>query len=459
MPKVECAYDQMAPVKELRLNPRNPNTHTTHQIRTLARIIGIQGWRAPITVSNRSGFIVRGHARHMAAELLKCETVPVDYQDYAGDEEEWADLVADNHIAKFAEMNEDLLADLIKEIEAAGYDSTLTGFDLDEIEELLARQSIETEPRDPGCRIEEVDELIEKWRPELGGIWESGEHRLMCGDATSREDISRLMAGKRADMVFADPPYNMDYKSNVLGGIENDRLGEAAFVRLILASTNNMVGALREGGSYYVCMSAAEYAMVIYQLRKLGYAGAPIIWVKPNIGLGAQEYRPQFEVILYGYKGSRKKRTWNGKRKESNLWDLDPDRGVAARKADGGGMILEFGLGFNTVSVLFNKYLDGTVINEDGATSDLWQIAREYVGGYVHPTQKPTALVKRAILNSTEKGDLVVDGFLGSGTTMVAAEESGRVCYGIEQDERFVAVNLERMKHMGLEPVRIDKVH
>jgi DNA modification methylase len=220
-----------------------------------------------------------------------------------------------------------------------------------------------------------------------------------------------------------------------------------------------MVGALRQGGSYYVCMSAAEYAMVIYQLRKLGYAGAPIIWVKPSIGLGAQEYRPQYEVILYGYKGPRKKRTWNGKRKESNLWDMDPDRGVTARKADGGGMILEFGLGFNTVSVLFSECLDGTVINCDGATSDLWQVGREYVGGYVHPTQKPTALVKRAILNSTEKGDLVVDGFLGSGTTMVAAEESGRVCYGIEQDERFVAVNLERMERMGLEPVRVDKVH
>jgi len=458
MPEVKCAYDEMVPVKDLNMNPRNPNSHTTHQIKALANIIAEQGWRLPITVSNNSGFIVRGHARLMAAKMLQSEKVPVDYQDYKSDAEEWADLVADNHIAELAEMNNELLISLLKDIDTSGINLELTGFRLEEIDELINNKGLLKESRDPGAKIEQADELWEKWKPVNGSLWQIGRHKLLCGDVTSLDDISRLMACKKADMVFTDPPYNMDYKSKKLGGIDNDRLGEAAFVRLILASTHNMTQVLKEGGSYYICMSAAEYGMVIYQLRKLGYAGVPIIWVKPSTGLGAQEYRPQFEVLLYGYTGNRSQRTWNGKRQESNLWDFNSDRGVVARKTPDEGMILEFGLGFDTVSVLFDQRLDALVIGGDATTSDLWMIGRES-GDYVHPTQKPISLVKRAVLNSSNRGDIIIDGFLGSGTTMVAAEETGRECYGIEKDNKFAAVILERMAGMGLEPNRIDKVH
>ena len=121
-------------------------------------------------------------------------------------------------------------------------------------------------------------------------------------------------------------------------------------------------------------------------------------------------------------------------------------------------MILEFGLGYDTVSVLFDNLLDGTVIGGNALTSDLWQAGRE-AGDYVHPTQKPTSLVKRAIHNSSNGGDLIVDGFLGSGTTMVAAEDTGRICYGIEKDKYFVAVILERMDGMGLTPMQVNNLH
>lgn len=458
MPEVKCAYDEMVPLKDLKMNPRNPNNHTTHQIKALARIINLQGWRAPITVSNRSGFVVRGHARLMSAKLLQCHEAPVDYQDYENEAEEWSDLVADNHIAELAEMNEDLLRMLMKDINEIGYDLELTGFDWGEIDELLANADQLNKSKDPGPKTDKAKDLWEKYRPEAGSVWQIGPHKLMCGDVTSMEDMAVLMENQKADLVFTDPPYNMDYKSKNLGGIENDRLGEAGFVRLILASTHNMTQALRQGGSYYICMSAAEYGMVIYQLRKLGYAGTPLVWVKPGTGLGAQEYRPQFEVILYGYTGSRSQRVWNGKRKETNLWSFDPDRGVIATKTRDGGMVLEFGLGFDSVSVLFDKCLDGTVIGGDAAASDLWQFGRES-GDYIHPTQKPTPLVKRAIKNSSNKGDLIVDGFLGSGTTMAAAEETGRICYGMEKDKYFVAVVLERMSGMGLIPEKLNNIH
>lgn len=454
MPEVKCAFDKMISVKELKMNPQNPNMHPAEQIKLLAKVISKNGWRLPITVSNLSGYIVRGHAKLMAAKILQCTEVPVDYQDYKSNADELADLIADRRIAELAELNEDALVALISDIEKSGIDLELTGYSLDELDDIMIKLGIDNKKKDPGANVDKADELWDKWRPEKGVAWNIGKHRLMCGDITCNNNVMMLMENKKADMIFTDPPYNMDYRSKKLGGIDNDRLNEAAFVRLILSSTHSMMEALREGGSYYICMSLEEYGTVIHQLRKLGYKGVPIIWAKPSIGLGAQEYRPQIESLIYGYKGGRKKRIWHGERKESNLWEFDADRGVIARKTGTGETVLEFGFGYNTITVILDREVNGTVIGYDAIASDIWKEGRE-PGEYIHPTQKPVALVKRAILNSTKRGDLVLDGFLGSGTTMVAAEETGRMCYGIELNKKNVAVIMERMFGMGIEPEAI----
>mgnify|MGYP001201168825 FL=1 len=146
--EVHCAYDEMVDITRLVPNPRNPNQHSDRQIELLAKIIEHQGWRAPITVSKRSGFIVRGHGRLLAAEALGLDEVPVDYQDYANEAEEWADLIADNRLAELSELDNEMLRDLIQEIDSEKFDLTLTGYDEDALESLLAPIDIDEFFRD-----------------------------------------------------------------------------------------------------------------------------------------------------------------------------------------------------------------------------------------------------------------------------------------------------------------------
>lgn len=169
--KVHCAYDEMVDITRLVPNPRNPNQHSDRQIELLAKIIEHQGWRAPITVSKRSGFIVRGHGRLMAAELLGLDEVPVDYQDYANEAEEWADLIADNRLAELSEIDNEMLKDLIQEIDSEEFDLTLTGYDEDMLESLLTPIDIDDFFRDneESSNEKEKEVII---CPHCGGVIE-----------------------------------------------------------------------------------------------------------------------------------------------------------------------------------------------------------------------------------------------------------------------------------------------
>jgi len=265
-----------------------------------------------------------------------------------------------------------------------------------------------------------------------GDLWQLGDHRVLCGDATDEKDVARVTGGRLVALVFTDPPYNMDYRSKKLGGLLNDSLKEAAFVRLILGSAGRMFDVLRPGGTWYLCMSSVEASTVHHQLRKLGMSHRVIVWAKPSPGLGSQDYRPAHELVLYGTKPPRSKRTWRGGRSEGDVWAFDPDRPVIARR-EGKGMVLEFGAGVETVMVTLEKASDGRVLTFTGDVSDLWRLGRES-GEYLHPTQKPVVMVERALRNSSRSGDLVLDSFAGSGTTLIACERLGRTFAGLELD-------------------------
>jgi len=203
--KIYCSYTEVVDSISLVPNPRNPNQHPQKQIELLAKIIKNQSWRAPITVSNRSGFVVRGHGRLMVAKLLGLEKVPVDRQDYASEAEEWADLIADNRIAELAEIDNSLLLELLAEIDESDFDSDLTGYNDIQINNLLADFStvdVHEDNFDINSAIEEIKEPITK----QGDVWQLGNHRLMCGDSTVISDVQKLMDGKLASMVFTDPP-------------------------------------------------------------------------------------------------------------------------------------------------------------------------------------------------------------------------------------------------------------
>jgi DNA modification methylase len=161
------------------------------------------------------------------------------------------------------------------------------------------------------------------------------------------------------------------------------------------------------------------------------------------MGMGSQDYRPQVELILYGVRGNKSKRTWNAARRESDLWEFDPDKPVIAYPDDGNGTVIEFGTGMETVKVVCSGRVEGRVVHLDGQETDIWHEGRES-SRYVHPTQKPVALIERAIVNSTKQGNLVFDPFLGSGSTLIACELHGRKCIGCELDQKFADVIRKR---------------
>ena len=233
--EAHCAFDKEVDVVDLIPHPRNPNKHDDRQIGLLAKIIRNQGWRNPIVVSERSGFIVPGHGRLEAAKVLNVEQVPVDSQAFTNEAEEYAHLIADNRIAELAEASRDELAELIRELEGK-IDLDLTGFDAPSLAELLGEaegSDVDAEPQN-----DKADELKAKWKTQTGQLWELGEHRLLCGDSTEAKDVERVLDGAKPEIMVTDPPYGVNYdptwraergvskNTAKMGKVQNDHIAD-----------------------------------------------------------------------------------------------------------------------------------------------------------------------------------------------------------------------------------------
>ena len=202
---IHCSFDKMVPLERLVPNPRNPNYHPSAQIEKLSVLIREHGWRHPITVSKRSGFIVAGHCRIEAAKLLELKEVPVDEQRFKNEAEEWAVLIADNVIAEFSQTDAELMSELLAELNEADYALEFTGLDARDIGHYLGDE--------PDPQADAVPSVPKKAKTKTGDLYLLGEHRLLCGDATNEEDVDGLMNGEKADMVFTDP---VRYKNSYL---------------------------------------------------------------------------------------------------------------------------------------------------------------------------------------------------------------------------------------------------
>ena len=396
---LHCAHDELVPIESVVGNPKNPNTHPAAQIELLAKIISAQGWRAPITVSTRSGFVVRGHGRLAAAKLLGAEAVPVDFQDYESEAAEWADMIADNRIAELAETDTELLAELLRDIDAGELDLELTGFDASEFERLLTSVG--------GADVIEdgVPEPPEEPVTKLGDLWLLGEHRLLCGDATKPDDVSRLMDGAKADMVFTDPPWNVaigqdsNPRHRQREGLANDSMSSEDFAAFLAASGRGI--AAISAGDVYCVLGASEWPKLDTALRAAGlHWSATVIWVKDAFVLGRSKYHRRYEPIWYGWPGSA------------------------------------------TSSFCSRRDLD-----------DVWEIPRPKRSDE-HPTMKPVELVARAIQNSSKPKGVVADLFAGAGSTLIAAEQLGRACRAMELEPAYCDVICARWSALtGKEPV------
>lgn len=262
----------------------------------------------------------------------------------------------------------------------------------------------------------------EQPQTELGDIYILGNHRILCGDSTKATDFKKLMDGAKADMVFTDPPYNVDYKGsgdNTKQGILNDKMDDEAF-RLFLGDVFlQMKANIKEGAGCYVFHShktASDFEMALKQNHFT--IGTQLIWNKPSAGLGANDYRTKHEPFFYCY--LNKDHVFYGDRTNTTVWKIPEDTAKA----------LEW----------FKKELEKS--EQGGAT--VWSMKRANVTEYVHPTQKPVELPLKALYNSSKKGDIVLDLFLGSGSTLIACEKSGRACYGMELDPKYIDVVVER---------------
>lgn len=259
---VFCAHDAIVPLKDLRPNPKNPNQHPPEQIKLLASIIRATGWRAPITVSKRSGLVTKGHGRLMAAQLDDLTDAPVDYQDYASEAEELADLTADNRIAELATTDNKMLAEVFADIDTGEIPFMLSGYTEEEYGNLVtalseALHDDESEKEDGDT---EPETPPEEPFTEPGDLWLLGDHRLYCGDSLKMGDVQKATDGQRADLVFTDPPYGMGKESD---GVQNDNQNQNDLLEFNKKWIALSFSILKENGSWY-CWGIDEPLMDIY---------------------------------------------------------------------------------------------------------------------------------------------------------------------------------------------------
>ena len=383
------------PVERLIPYARNARTHSDEQVAQVAASIAEFGFVNPILVGP-DGVIIAGHARLLAARKLRFAEVPVLVLGHLTETQRRALVLADNRLALDAGWDEEMLKVELESLREDGFDLDIVGFTDEEIEDLL---------RDPEEVVEgSTDEDTAPELPETavtvpGDVWVLGEHRVLCGDSTQMEAVEKVLAGGLADMVFTDPPYNVNYgatmKDKLRGQkgkkprkIANDNLG-ADFEQFLRDACVNMLAVTK--GAIYICMSSSE----LHTLHRVfteagGHWSTFVIWAKNTFTMGRSDYQRQYEPVLYGWKEGTD-HFWCGARDQGDVW-----------------------------------FIKKPVAND------------------LHPTMKPVELVDRALRNSSKTRDTILDPFGGSGSTLIACERSGRQARLIEMEPKYCDVIIRR---------------
>jgi len=378
---------------KIKPNPNNTRQHTDRDIQAIIQSIHKFGFRNPI-ICNKEGIILCGNGRYEAIKKMGITEVPVHYADLT-EEEAKAFAIMDNRSAELSTWN---LEYLLPQLESLKLDGLLefTGFnefDMKDLNKELESLKPELEAQEDDFNSEDIKENIHK--VERGDIYLLGKHRLLCGDSTIKEDVDLLIEEKKVDVVLSDPPYNVDYseKNTFLNAIsrgnriqkpiENDKIDD--FKEFIINYLK--IIPYNEYNIIYLFTSGKEISNVILAIKEIGYYSQDLKWVKNNHILGRLDYNPKSENIIYGWKGKHK-----------------------------------FYGGFQTDVIECDKPVK----------SDL------------HPTMKPIELLSKLINHSSDEGFIIYDGFLGSGSTLMACEQLNRICYGMEIDPHYCSVIIER---------------
>jgi DNA modification methylase len=377
------------PVDKLVPYDQNPRTHSEEQIGQIAASILQFGFLNPILIDTAAG-IIAGHGRLQAALKLGLAQVPVVVLDHLTDTEKRAYVIADNKLALNAGWDDELLRKEMTALADENFDLDVLGFDSAELDEIMFSDEEDTADEDDA-----VPETPEEPISKKGDLWKLGDHLVLCGDATVITDVEKVMDGQLADMVFTDPPYNVDYanttKEKIRGKarpILNDNLG-ADFGQFLYDAITGMLTVTK--GALYICMSTRELPTLHTAFEKAGGKWSDyLVWAKHMFTMGGSDYQRQYEPILYGWKQGSD-HYWCGARDQGN--------------------------------VLFVKKPSKNTL---------------------HPTMKPVELIERVLKNSSKSRDIVLDCSGGSGSTMIACEKLGRQCRMIELDPKYVDVIVKR---------------
>jgi DNA modification methylase len=393
MIKTPTIQIEQVPIDDLKPDPANPRRISDQELETLTRSINEFGLVDPIIARREDKTVIGGHQRLLAVRKLGYPTVPVVFADLTLEQARLLNIAL-NKIS--GSWDQELLARLLAELNAVPeVDLTLSGFADDELQKLL--KSLDARDKRERVEVFDLDDAIKAAQvapvAKRGDLWRLGEHRLMCGDATNPEDVQRLMAGQKTEMVFTDPPYNVDYGSSKnpkhkIRSIQNDKQSDDEWHRFCLA-TFDAFRRHNTGDIYMWGASGPEGMKMRLWLTELGcHWSATIIWKKQQLVLSPANYQRLYEPCFYGWFD---KSSYRGDRKEVEVWEID-------RPHD----------------------------------------------SKLHPTMKPLELCERAITNSSQAGNLVLDLFGGSGSTLIACERLGRACRMMELEPLYVDIAVMR---------------
>jgi DNA modification methylase len=398
------------PVNDLKNNPRNARTHTKHQIRQIADSIDAFGFTNPVLLDH-DNMIVAGHGRVAGAKKLGMSLVPTIRLEDLSPDQIRAYVIADNRLAEKAGWDKSILSIELQHLMTieSELDVTITGFEIPEIDLLLAKENDKPDPDDT-FEVAETPQAVTR----LGDLWHLGKHRVLCGNSVEPQSYSRLMASRRADVVFIDPPYNVAIDGHVCGNgsvrhrefeMASGEMSDFEFVSFLAASLRLLVRYSTSGSVHFVCMDWRHMGELLAAGKQVYDSLLNLcIWVKNNGGMGSF-YRSRHELVFVWRNGHSQHRNnvqlGRYGRNRSNVWEY-PGVNTFSKQSDEGNLLA------------------------------------------LHPTVKPIALVADALLDCSARGDAVLDAFLGSGSTLIAAERTGRVCHGIELDPIYVDTAVRR---------------
>jgi len=415
----------LRPIQELRIAPSNPRIHSKRQINQIASSIRAFGFNVPVLVDSQNR-VIAGHGRIQAAAQLGWAEVPTICLDHLTAHQAKAFMIADNRLSEQSTWDERLLGEALRDLSLQDLDFNLeaTGFEMAEIDILIEGLEEDHRKDDPA---DEIPPLPPTAISMLGDLWALGEHRILCGNALSSDDLTRLMGDRLASVVFVDPPYNVPIQGHVggLGRVQHrefamasGEMTEAEFVAFLSTATQGLARHSKEGSIHFICMDW-KHAGELITAGKTAYSELKnlCVWVKDNAGMGSF-YRSKHELIFVFKYGQvpHQNHVQLGRfgRYRTNVWQY-PGVNSFARATDEGNLL------------------------------------------ELHPTVKPVALVADALKDASSRGDIVLDTFLGSGTTLIAANRTGRICFGIELDPLYVDVIIRRWRSQtGQAAIHID---